>query len=55
LNLATTLFSFYEGEPQIIIRNHTENICLFNVTAIGKMLYQRTLLVFVFGQFFSFS
>lgn len=42
VRFANTLFSFYEGEPQIIIRNHTEKICLFNVTAIGKMLYQHS-------------
>lgn len=42
VRFATTLFSFYEGETQIIIRNHTENICLFNVTAIGEILYQHS-------------
>lgn len=36
------LFSFYDGELQIYIRNHSENICLFNVTAIGKILYQKS-------------
>lgn len=42
VRFATTLFTFCDGEPQIYIRNHSENICLFNVTAIGKILYQKS-------------
>lgn len=40
IRFATTLFSFYEGEPQIFIRNHSENVCVFNISAIEKILCQ---------------
>ena len=42
VRFVTTLFSFCDGEPQIYIRNHSENVCLFNITAIGKILYQKS-------------
>lgn len=42
VRFATTLFTFYEEEPQIFIRNHSENVCLFNLAAIGKMLSQES-------------
>jgi len=42
IRFATTLFSFYEGEPQIFIRNHSENACVFNLSAIGKILSQKS-------------
>lgn len=42
VRFANTLFSFYEREMQVYIKNHTENICLFNVAAIGKILYQHS-------------
>lgn len=42
IRFANTLFSFYEGEPQIFIRNHSENICIFNFSAIEKILSQES-------------
>lgn len=42
VRFVTTLFSVCDGELQIYIRSHSENICLFNVTAIGKILYQKS-------------
>ena len=42
IRFATTLFSFYKGEPQIFIRNHSENVCVFNLFAIGKILSQES-------------
>lgn len=42
IRFANIIFSFYEREPQIYIRNHSENVCVFNLSAIGKILYQES-------------
>lgn len=41
VKFTTTIFSFSEENPQIIIRNNSENVCLFNLTAIEKVFYQK--------------
>lgn len=41
VRFTTTIFSFSEENPQIIIRNNSENVCLFNLTAIEKVFYQK--------------
>lgn len=38
VRFANVLFGFYEDEPLIYIRNHIENVCVFNLSAIGKIL-----------------
>ena len=41
VRFASTLFSNFEEEPQVFIRNHSENVCMFNLTGIEKILYHR--------------
>lgn len=41
VRFSNTLFSNYEGEPQVFIRNHSENICVLNLTCIDKILYSK--------------
>lgn len=42
VRFANALFSNYEGEPQVYIRNHSENVCVLNLAGIDKILYHKT-------------